>query len=643
MMQSPTYLVPLLITSVFSALITLVIWRRWRAPGAVPLAVLMGAVAFWSLAYMVSLATTTLAAQLFWANMTFFGIVLVPVSWFTFALFYTDHGDWLTRRRLLLLLIMPLTTLAMVWTNDRHGLFRSEVYLVNTGSFVVLEATLGSFFWVHTAYSYLLLLLGTFLLLRNLLRMSPPYRRQAGGLLIGVVTPWVGNALYLSGLSPFPYLDITPFALGISGVALTWDLLHSGLFELVPIAHSTVLRSIEDSVIVLDEYARIVDINPAALALLNRSHREVWGRPAADVFSTEMEMIERYRQVNEVHEELILHADNDLRAFDLRISPIYDRNRNLKGRVIVLHDITARKRNAAELQRQNEELTALANENARLYNAVQQELAERKQAEMALLLAKEAAEVSSRAKSRFLGNMSHELRTPLTAILGYAHLLELEIHEQGYENLVHDIEAIQAAGQHLLCLISDVLDLTRIEAEKLDLHLESFAIATLVQEAADMVMPLVTKNGNTLQIECPPDSGMMYADATRVRQVLLNVLGNAAKFTRCGQIVLRVIVGAETAHVEAVGYESGAPPFVIFQISDTGIGIAPEQQQRLFQAFVQVDDTSTRKYGGSGLGLAISDQLCRLMGGAISVTSEPGKGSTFTIALPVRVVLPISE
>ncbi len=641
-MQSPPYLLPLLITSVFSALLALVILRRWRAPGAVPLAVLMCAVALWSLAYMVSLATTTLAAQLFWANVTFFGIVLVPVSWFTFALIYTDQGHWLTWRRLLLLLIMPLTTLAMVWTNDLHGLFRSEVSLVNTASFVVLEATLGSFFWVHTAYSYLLLLLGTFLLLRNLLRMSSPYRSQAGGLLIGVVAPWVGNAIYLSGLSPFPYLDITPFAVGISGVALTWDLLRFGLFELVPIAHSTVLRSIEDSVIVLDEYARIVDINPAALALLNRSHREVWGQPAVNIFHADAEMIERYRQVNEAHEELIFQSDNDLRTFDLRISPIYDRNHNLKGRVIVLHDITARKRNAAELRRQNEELTALANENVRLYNAVQQELAERKQAEMALLLAKEAAEVSNRAKSHFLGNMSHELRTPLTAILGYAHLLELEIQEQGYEYLIHDIEAIQAAGQHLLRLISDVLDLTRIEAEKLDLHLESFAIATLVQEAADIVMPLVTKNGNTLQIECPPESGMMYADATRVRQVLLNVLGNAAKFTEYGQIKLRVMVGAAAAHVDAVAYESGVPPFVIFQISDTGIGIAPEQQQRLFQAFVQVDDTSTRKYGGSGLGLAISDQLCRLMGGAISVTSEPGKGSTFTIALPVRVALPIS-
>lgn len=634
MMQSTPYLLPLLITAMLCALLAAAIWKRRQAPGAVPLAVLVSAVALWALAYIVSLASTSLAAQIFWANLAFVGIVLVPGSWLVFAVFYSGYGSWLTRRRLLLLTIMPLATLAAVWSNDLHRLFRSSVSLENTGSFVVLKATLGPLFWIHTAYSYLLLLLGTLLLIHNLFRMSPAYRRQAGGLFVGVAAPWVGNVLYLSGMSPFPHLDITPFALGIGGFALTWDLLRFGLFELVPIAHSTVFQSMEDGVIVLDARNHVVEINQAALTLIGRRSEAVIDQPAERVFADRMEMITRYNQVCEAHEELVSGVEPELRFFDLRISPIYDRNGRLNGRVIVLHDITERRRAAVELRRQNEELTALASENARLYSAVQHELAERKQTEVVLSLAKEAAEVANRAKSRFLANMSHELRTPLSAVLGYADLLQLTIKEQGYKDLESEVEPIQVAGRHLLMLINDVLDLTRIEAEKLELRLESFDIATLVRDVADTVTPLVAKNCNMLQIECPPENGMMYADRTRVGQVLFNVLGNAAKFTERGRIALQVSVGA--AVEMKASSQNGSLAWVSFQISDTGIGMSAEQQRKLFQEFVQVDDAPTRKYGGSGLGLAISYRLCQLMGGTITVTSESGQGSTFTIVLPVQ-------
>jgi PAS domain S-box-containing protein len=615
-------------------LLICVIWQRRQAPGAVPLGLLVSAVALWSLAYMLSLTSTTLAVQLFWINLALVGIVIVPGSWLAFALAYSGQDTWLARRWLLLT-IMPLATLAAAWTNPLHQLFRSEFYLVNTGSFVVLETTFGPLFWIHTAYSYLLLLLGTFLLARNLFRMSAAYRRQAGGLFIGLAATWVGNAIYLSGLSPFPHLDITPFALGLSGLALTWDLLRFGLFELAPIAHSTVFQSIQDGVIVLDGRDYIAEINPAALALIRQHAHEVIGQPAERIFASQAEVIERYRQVNEANEELVFTIDGDARAFDLRISPIYDRNVRLTGRVITLHDITERKYAAVELRRQNQELAILASENARLYLAVQQELAERKQAEVSLSLAKEDAEVASRAKSRFLGNMSHELRTPLSAILGYAELLKAELVKQDAQDLVNDIERIQVAGRHLLSLISDVLDITRIEADKLDLHLERFDLVTLVRDVGDTVMPLVVKNDNTLEVACPSTSVIAYADSTRVRQVLLNVLGNAAKFTEHGQIRLQMRVVAAPA-------QPGAATTLIvrFQVSDTGIGINHDQQQLLFKEFVQVDDSPTRKYGGSGLGLAISYRLCQLMGGSISVTSRPGEGSTFTIELPFQVAAP---
>jgi PAS domain S-box-containing protein len=639
-MQSTAYLLPLLITALLSALLALAIWQRRSAPGAVPLAVLILAVAWWALAYMFSLASTSLEVKLFWANLTFLGIVLVPVSWFTFALSYTGHGAWLSRHRLLLLMAIPLAILAAIWTNDLHGLFRTEIFLIDTGSLLVLEAELGPVFWIHTAYSYALLMLGTLLLVHNLFQMSPAYRHQAGGLLIGLSAPWIGNILYLSGLSPFPYLDLTPFALLISGLALSWELLRFGLFELVPIAHSTVFQSMEDGVIVLDGENRIVDINPVALALINQSIREVIGQPVEQILSHRADIIERYAQMREAHEELMLQVDTKMLFFDLRISPIYDRNNVFNGRVVVLHDITERRRTAAELQRQNEELTVMANENAQLYRAVQEELAERKQAEVLLSLAKEAAEVASRAKSHFLRNMSHELRTPLTAILGYADLLEFESQQSGYDDVAKDVAAIQLAGRHLLHLINNVLDITRIEAEKLDLQLESFELDTLVHQLVATVKPLVERNGNVLQVECSPEVGSMYADIARVRQVLLNVLGNAAKFTQDGIITLRVLRETTEVHAETVAFASHDPACISFEISDTGPGISLEQQELLFREFVLVDKELTAKHGGSGLGLAISYRLCHLMGGDIYVTSALGKGATFTINLPAHVVLP---
>jgi PAS domain S-box-containing protein len=641
-MQSTPYILPLIITATLSALLAFVMWRRRSAPGAAPLAMLTLAVALWAVAYALSLASAELSAQVFWFNLAYFGIVLVPTSWLAFALQYVGLGSWLTRRRLALLAIVPLWALAMVWTNDLHQLFRTEVHLMDIGSYKILVTTLGPAFWAHALYSYLLLGLGTFLLLRNILRMPRIYRRQAGVLLVAVCTPWVGNALYLSGISPFPYFDLTPVAFSISGVALTWDLIRFHLFEIVPVARSAVLENMDDGVIVLDANNRIVDMNAAAQRISNQSAAAVIGQPAEQVFAEWLSIVEHYRQVHEAHEELTLQTDAGSQSFDLRISPLYDRHARLTGRIVVFRDISERKQVAEELRRQNEALTRLAHENAQLYIAVQQELTERKQAEVLLYQAKEAAEVANHAKSRFLGNMSHELRTPLTAILGYADLLELQAEQRDYGDFVTNIERIQLAGRHLLGLINDILDLTQIEADKLQLHLEVFDIAALIDNLTATVRPLAEKNGNTLIIHCPDHVGTMYADLIKVRQILLNVLGNAAKFTEQGSITLRVSIEneertGESSSISAQQVAHDPPTFVTFQITDTGIGMTSEQQQQLFEEFGQVFNAPTRKYGGSGLGLAISHRLCRLMGGDIRVTSELGQGTTFTVQLPIRV------
>jgi PAS domain S-box-containing protein len=253
---------------------------------------------------------------------------------------------------------------------------------------------------------------------------------------------------------------------------------------------------------------------------------------------------------------------------------------------------------------------------------------ERTAAEMALAQARDEALEASSVKSTFLANMSHELRTPLNAIIGYSELLQEEAEEAGLEDYVADLRKIQASGRHLLSLINDILDLSKIEAGRMDLFLETFSIAQLLDDVQAIIVPLAEKNANTLLVHCDTATiGDIHADLTKVRQSLFNLLSNACKFTKEGKVSLTATRGQE-----ADG------DWITFVVSDTGIGMTPEQQARLFQAFTQADTSISSKFGGTGLGLVISRRFCQMMGGDITVASEYGVGSTFTMRLPAVAV-----
>jgi signal transduction histidine kinase/DNA-binding response OmpR family regulator len=237
--------------------------------------------------------------------------------------------------------------------------------------------------------------------------------------------------------------------------------------------------------------------------------------------------------------------------------------------------------------------------------------------------AREQAEAASRTKSTFLANMSHELRTPLNAIIGYSEILIEEATDRGDDASVSDLDKIKAAGRHLLGLINDILDLSKIEAGRMDIFVERVDLGTLARDVATLIAPLAQKNGNTLNLDVPADIGVMHTDLTKLKQCLVNLLSNASKFTRSGTISLKV-------RREMLADQAR----FIFRVADTGIGMSAEQQGRLFQAFTQADASTTRNYGGTGLGLTISKHFCTMLGGSIDVHSEPGKGSEFTITLP---------
>src|SRR5688572_17279337 len=252
----------------------------------------------------------------------------------------------------------------------------------------------------------------------------------------------------------------------------------------------------------------------------------------------------------------------------------------------------------------------------------------RKRAEEDLRAAKEEAEEANRAKSQFIANMSHELRTPLTAIIGYGEMLEEEAEDGGLDTMLDDLGKINSNARHLLSLINDVLDLSKIEAGKMDVHLETFDVARLIEELGGTVEALVAKNGNRLVLECPADVGSMHSDQVKVRQCLINLVSNAAKFTENGTVRLEV---------ERRGQADSAA--ILFRVVDTGIGMTQEEIAKLFQRFTQADASTTRRFGGTGLGLSITRAFSSMLGGEIAVESAPGEGTVFALRLPADSAL----
>ena len=312
-------------------------------------------------------------------------------------------------------------------------------------------------------------------------------------------------------------------------------------------------------------------------------------------------------------------AESLLNVHALVAAPLLNDNEEVIGALYGSRALSFRSRNLGELDAKMVQLIA---------STVSIQLIRKQKEESAaqMRIARDAAAEADRAKSQFLANMSHELRTPLNAIIGYGEMLVELADDDGNEDYGPDLKKILSAGKHLLALINDILDLSKIEAGKVTLIIESFDPKHLVEEVVGTIQPLIDKNGNTLKAEFGENLGTMKGDSLRLRQCLFNLLSNASKFTDKGT----VSIAAEAA-------EHDGKSFVKFIVTDTGIGMTAEQLSRLFQVFSQADAAIHRQYGGTGLGLAITRKICRLMGGDAVVSSEPGKGSTFTMIVPREV------
>ncbi|HET7745798.1 MAG TPA: PAS domain S-box protein [Vicinamibacteria bacterium] len=355
------------------------------------------------------------------------------------------------------------------------------------------------------------------------------------------------------------------------------------------------VETLGEGVLIADEHDAIVYVNPRMTELSGHAAEEMIGETVRAILIPEEEhaayadrMQLRLQGLPDRYEIQLRRKDAPPFWADVNATPFHDGQGRVVGTLCAVMDVSERKRIEEEL-----------------------------------VAAVDASEDASRAKSAFLANMSHELRTPLNAIIGYSEMLGEELAERGLGELLPDLQKIHGSGKHLLRLINDILDVSKIEAGKMELIPEVFRVGELVSDVSSIMGPLAEEAGNRLEVLAEGDLGGMRADVTRLRQVLLNLLSNASKFTERGTITLR-----------AGRVMLNGAPWLRFRVTDTGIGMTPEQLGKLFKPFTQADVSTTRRYGGTGLGLVISRQLCQMMGGEVTVESEPGKGSTFTVLLP---------
>ncbi len=569
--QYTPYVFPLILVVAFSLGVAFFAYRRRPAPGAVPLTVLMLAVGWWALAYALRLTSADLETKIVWSQIRYLGIVAVPTAWLAFAIQYTGRDRWLTQRNIALLSIEPIAVALLAWSNGTHHLIWSHIELETSGPITVWYASHGMAFWIHTAYSYSIILVGTALLIQTLIRSPRPYRGQTSMLLLGAVTPILGNILSTFHLVSFP-LDLTPFAFVIAGILLALGIFRFRLLDIVPVARDAIIEEMVDGVIVLDDRERIIDLNPAASRVINRAPAEAIGQLAAEVLPRLFDLPEQHGDSHESR-EVALGEGEEQRTFDLRFSSLQDRHGHLTGRLIALRDITKRKRAEEEREQLIQELDAFAH------------------------------------------TVAHDLKNPLTTIGGHAQVLEYLYSSLSEEEAKKHLQTIQKGVTKMgniidaLLLLAGVRTMAEVEIGPLD-------TADIVGEVERRLAYLIEQSQAKLVLPQTWPAAQGYAPW--VEEVWANYISNAIKY---GGQPPRVELGAQ---LEPNGTAR-------FWVRDNGPGIPPEMQSQLFTPFTRL---AQARATGHGLGLSIVRHIVERLGGEVGVESEAGQGSTFFFTLP---------
>lgn len=570
------YIVILVFSALISAAMLARLWPLRRSPGASGLIAAVFFVTLWSLAYIMEISTLALADKIFWAKVQFIGIPFAPIGLFIFSLHYSGRAGGLTRLRAFLLLLPGMFTIALAFSNEAHGQIWRELALTNNQPFGPLDLTHGTWFFIITFYIYILLVLTTAYFLQIALQANNFYKQQSRIMLAGMLIPWLANFFYITRIGPTDSLDLTPVALTLTNLALSIAFARYGLVDILPVAHTTLFNAMSDGILVLDPLERVVDINPAGQRILGISPNII-GSSVQGILP-EWENWKMQEPAAELARELSL---GDGRAYAVNLTPIRSVNERPGGLLLVLTDISS-------LRRANEEMRE-----------------------------------ASRLKTQLLANVSHDFRSPLGAIIGYSEMLKTDMFGALNEEQKNAAAEILDSANQLLAFANNLIGQAQVETGKIVLRERPFAPSDITESILSTLRFHATKKNlefvHTIDSNLPEQ---LLGDIYWLRQIVVNLLNNAVKFTSQGQVRLS-FTRADTEHW-------------MIEVHDDGIGISPADQALIFDAFQQSEDPLARKQYGSGLGLSIVRELTRLMQGRIELKSEPNRGSSFRVILPLK-------
>lgn len=586
------YLAPYLISMGVTFGVGFFIWRlRRNVPGAAAYALASIFSGLWILGFILELITPDFYGKIFWDNFQYIGTMFLPTATLIFGLVFVrrnETGMWRLWRRYS---VIPVIVILLAFTDPLHGLMRGNPRL-EPASFnntaLIYEFTPLVYLWI--VYIYAVMLRFLWIIGRAYLRARSVYRTQLAVIITGSLISLIGGLLSVAGITLGGQRDLAPIYLALTNVIIAAGMFRFQLFNLAPIAREVVFDSLTTAILVLDHENRIVDVNPAGRRFITGNHTGLIGQPLEAIcLELHKALVTLRRQLGARQTHLMIED----RHYDVTLAPLRETYGHRVGYVMMIYDITAQVVAANELREANTELQ----------------------------VAWEAARQADLIKSQFLASMSHELRTPLNAILNFNEFVLMGLVGPINERQKDLLQKSFNSGKHLLSLINDVLDMTKIEAGMMRLFVEEDV--NLTPELDTVIAATRTFLGDkqvALVLDIDPHLPRIVGDRRRIRQILLNLLSNAAKFTEEGTITLSVKRRGES---------------LVFAVIDTGPGISPEEISIIFEPFRQ-SHKGLLQTTGTGLGLPISRRLAEAHGGMIWVESQPGDGAAFYLKLPVR-------